>query len=316
MIDSEDRDLLRNQIREALAIGDDDFDTIVEECVDYLDTAPDSDAVAEAATEIAKEEFAAYMAEQETWPDLLDVDRLLRAFRDLETAGIVARANFTCCQTCGTAEIGGEVPEGSAVRGYTFCHQQDVQAAVEGHGLYLSYGVLGDDSGDAVRIGEEVVAALRSHGLAPDWSGDPGRRIEVPMTWRERRFGPLAAWPGGPEPADGGTLQVTYCDYARGRAQDDAVLVSFAESRQVLRDLTPRKGNFATFEGRSGDIVQMMWEDGPRLWLESPDATARVSRGRHVTPAEAEEMIIVLADEGRADLSRLGRFETRPWPVA
>jgi hypothetical protein len=313
MIDSEDHDLLRDQIRKALAIGDDDFDAIVEDCVDFLDTAPDSAAVAEAAAEIAKEEFAAYRADQESWPDLLDSDRLLRAFRDLETAGIVARENFTCCQTCGTAEIGGEVPEGTEARGYVFCHFQDVQAAVAGQGIYLAYGAFGEDGSATAGIGEEIVAALRRHGLTPEWNGDPGQRIEVPMTWRRRRFGRLATWPGGPEPEAAGPLRVTYCDYGRGGAQDEAVPMSLAESRRVLLDLTPRKGNFATFEGRSGDVVQMIWEDGPRLWLESPDTAARCSRGRHVTPAEAEDLIRVLADEDRADLARLGDIEVRPW---
>ncbi|GAA4634054.1 hypothetical protein GCM10023196_074070 [Actinoallomurus vinaceus] len=315
MIDSEDRDLLRNFIRQALAIGDEDFDTIVEECVDYLDTAPDSDLVAEAATEIAKEEFAAYLADQATWPDVLDTDRLFQAFQDLEAAGIVARADFTCCQNCGVTEIGGEVPEGTETRGYTFCHRQDVEAAVEGSALYLSYGAFDGDDAAATRIGEEVAATLRRHGLAPKWNGDLATRISVSMTWRERRFGELAAWPGGPEPEVAGPLQVTYCDYARGRTQDDAVAMSLAESRRVLVDLTPRKGNFATFEGRSGAIVQVMWEDGPRLWLESPDSDARCSRGRHVTPSEAEELIGVLADEDRVDLARLGDLEVRPWPV-
>ncbi|MEV0403831.1 hypothetical protein [Actinoallomurus sp. NPDC050550] len=315
MIDSEDRDLLRSFIREALATGDDDFDTIVEECVEYLDTAPDSDAVAEAATEIAKEEFAAYLADQETWPDVLDSDRLLRAFQDLEAAGIVARADFTCCQNCGVTEIGDEVPEGAEMRGYTFCHRQDIEAAVEGHGLYLSYGGFDGDVATATRIGEEVVATLDRHGLASTWNGDHTKRIDVPITWRRRRFGELAAWPGGPEPETAGPLKVTYCDYARRRAQDDAVPMSLAESRGVLLDLRPRKGNFATFEGRSGAIVQMMWEDGPRLWLESPDSTAQCSRGRHVTPSEADELIGVLAEEDRVDLARLGDLEVRPWPV-
>ncbi|GAB3987470.1 hypothetical protein GCM10029978_106410 [Actinoallomurus acanthiterrae] len=315
MIDNEDRDLLRSHIRVALAIGDDDFDTIVEECVDYLDTAPDSDEVEDAATELAKEEFAAYLADQETWPDILDSDRLLWAFQDLEAAGIVARADFTCCQNCGVSEIGGEVPEGAAMRGYTFCHRQDIEAAVEEQTLYLSYGAFDGDDAAATRIGEEVVATLRRNGLAPEWNGSHTTRIDVPMTWRERRFGGLATWPGGPEPESDGPLQVTYCDYAGGSEQTLAVPMSFAEARLVLIRLRPRKGNFATFEGRSGAIVQVMWEDGPRLWLESPDPAARCSRGRHVTPAEAEELIGVLADEDRVDLARLGDLEVRSWPV-
>ncbi|MEV5748014.1 hypothetical protein AB0L00_09365 [Actinoallomurus sp. NPDC052308] len=313
MIDTADQDELRNTIREALAIGDLDFDAIIEDCVEYLHGVAEADTVRAAATEIATEEFAAYRSDQETWPDVLDADRLIRAFRELETAGIIARENFTCCQSCGTAEIGGEAPEGAEPRGYVFCHHQDVQAAVGGHGVYLSYGAFGGDEAATTRIGEEIVAVLRRHGLTPDWNGDSGRRIAVPLTWRRRRFGRLAAWPGGPEPENAGPLMVTYRDYARGRGEDDAVPMPLAAARRTLLDLTPRKGNFATFEGRSGAIVQMIWEDGPRLWLESPDVATRSSRGRHVTPAEAEDLIRVLAEEDRADLARLGDIEVRPW---
>jgi hypothetical protein len=313
VIDSDDQDGLRENIRVALAVGDEDFDAIVEDCVDYLHGVADADQVRAKATEIAKEEFATYLAAQETWPDLLDADRLIRAFRDLEMAGIVARENFTCCQSCGIAEIGGEVPEGGTARGYVFCHFQDVQSAVAGHGLYLAYGTFGEEADGTARVGEEVVATLRRQGLPTDWDGSAGRRIHVPLTWRRRRFGRLAAWPGGPEPVATGPLRVTYCDYARNRVQDDTIVLSFAESRRVLLDLTPRKGNFATFEGRSGTIVQVIWEDGPQLWLESPDTEAQCSRGRHVTPAEAEDLVRVLADEDRADLARLGDIEIRPW---
>ncbi|MCO5993085.1 DUF6891 domain-containing protein [Actinoallomurus rhizosphaericola] len=313
MIDTADRNALREHIREALAIGDLDFDAVIEDCVEHLHGVAEAGPVRAAAAEIAAEEFAAYRSDQESWPDLLDADRLIRAFRELEMAGIVAREDFACCQSCGTAEIGAEAPEGAGMRGYVFCHHQDVQAAVAGHGVYLAYGTFGGDEAATTRIGEEVVAVLRRHGLAPDWNGDPGRRIAVPMTWRRRRFGRLAAWPGGPEPEDAGPLTVTYRDYARGRGEDDGVPMPLAGARQVLLGLTPRKGDFATFEGRSGAIVQLIWEDGPRLWLESPDTTTQSSRGRHVTPAEAEEAIRVLADEDRADLAWLGDLEVRPW---
>ncbi len=304
---------LREKIDQALAVGDDDFDGVVEEGVYYLeDQVEDAGALKAAAEEMASEAFAAYVDRQRTWPEVLDADRLIRAFRELDTTGIVARANFACCQSCGTAEIGGEVPDGGRMRGYVFCHRQDVDAAVAGQGLYLSYGAFGDDRSQDAGIGEEVTEALRRHGLTAVWDGDVAVRIDVPMTWRRRRFGRLAAWPGAPEP-DGGDLKVTYCDYWNDSEQAEAVPMSLGECGRVLLDLTPRTGNFATFGGRGGDVIQVMWEDGPRLWLESPDPASRCSRGRYVTLAEAEELIGVLAREDRVDLARLGDVETRPW---
>ncbi|GAA4057333.1 DUF6891 domain-containing protein [Actinomadura miaoliensis] len=318
MIDEIQRGDLRQYVRLLLALGDDDFDGVVEKGAQYLEDAPGAGSL---ARRFAEEEFAGHLADQRAWPEVLDSDRLLRAFRDLDLAGIVARADFACCQNCGVGEIGGEVPEDErhAYRGYVFCHRQDMESAVRGDGLFLSYGVFTDAArqlaADQAGIGAEVAAALRRHGLEVDWNGDPAKRIGVPLTWRRRRFGRFAAWPDGPAPAVPvpGGLSVSYCDYRRGRYEDRPVPVSLAEARTVLHALTPRENNFAVFEGRSGGVVQMRWEKGRRLWLESPDPAAGCSRGRHVTPDEADDLVAVLAREDRVALDRLGDVKTVPW---
>lgn len=46
-----------------------------------------------------KEGMRSHLAEQAKWPETTDCDRLDRAFEFLEAQGIVARQNFTCCQT-------------------------------------------------------------------------------------------------------------------------------------------------------------------------------------------------------------------------
>jgi uncharacterized protein DUF6891 len=311
MIEDSLRADLRDQISIAVAIGVDDFDTIVDAGADHLHGQADPRALRAAAAEITGEEFAAHRSRQRTWPDVLDADLLVRAFRDLDMAGIVARADFTCCQNCGTAEISGEVLEGTRVRGYTFCHRQDVEAGVRGEGVHLSYGTFG--TGDAVEVAQEVVAALRGCGLTVHWDGDPARRIHVPLTWQRRRTGRLAAWAGGGAARNGvSALRVTWCDYVR-RMEDRDVRMSFAEARQCLFDLVPRDGNFIAFESGSGRVLQAMWQAGPELWLESPDVAAQCSRGRHVTLAEAEELLRILATEGRLVLERLGDLETVAW---
>lgn len=317
MIEESVRADLRDHIRVAVAIGDDDFDAVVENGVDYLDGEADQDALTTAARQIATEEFAEYLSAQRTWPRVLDSDRMLRAFRELEMAGIVARADFTCCQSCGTAEIGGEVPEGTAVRGYTFCHRQDIERAVEGGGVYLSYGVFSPDSDpdETAAIAREIVTKLRGHGLTVNWNGQVAKRIQVPLTWRRRRSGQLADWPGASQDGtgDAAPLKATYYDYSRGRGADEPVPMSAEEGAQLLLDLTPRDGNFAVFAGQSDGVVQVMWQAGPRLWLESPDPATRCSRGRHVTLTEAAEMIDILARDDRVELERLGDIETIDW---
>jgi hypothetical protein len=316
VIDEVQRTDLREYIRLLLALGEDDFDSIVEQGTEYLEDAPGARSLARA---FAVEEFTDYMAAQQTWPEVLDSDRLLRAFRDLDLAGIVARVDFACCQNCGVTEIGGEVPEGErrAYRGYVFCHRQDMAGVVRGGGLDLAYGIFTDAvlPVDQTGIGMEVAAMVRRHGLEVNWNEDPGSRIAVPLTWRRRRFGRLATWPGGFTSAAPGPdhLAVNYCDYQRGRYEDEPVPMSLAEARTVLLDLTPQANNFAVFEGRSGGIIQMRWEKGRRLWLETLDQAARCSRGRHVAPDEADDLVTVLAREDHVALDRLGNLETSPW---
>jgi hypothetical protein len=118
-----------------------------------------------------------------------DCDRLDAAFSSLERQGIVARQNWTCCQTCGHAEIADameEARQSGEVRGYTFFHQQDTDSAVEGYGLWLAYGSTEDDDAATVAIGHSVCNALRDAGLSPTWEGVGSKRIALPMNWQRR----------------------------------------------------------------------------------------------------------------------------------
>ncbi|MEV5325203.1 hypothetical protein AB0K67_13700 [Nonomuraea sp. NPDC052634] len=202
------------------------------------------------------------MVDETQKSDARELVRLLLALGADDFDGIVARTDFTCCQSCAIAELGGEVPEDErhAYRGYVFCHRQDMRDAVDGGRLSLAYGVFNDAAvtADQAGIGEEVTETIRRH-------------------------------------------------------EDDPVPVSLPQARSLLLDLTPRAGNSAVFIGRSGGVVQMRWENGRRLRLETPDEKARHSRGRHVTPDEADDMVTILAREDRGAVDRLGNLETHPW---
>lgn len=170
----------------------------------------------EAAVEAA---WLARQAEQRKWREPGDYDRLAAAFARIRQQGLVARMSFTCCQTCGTDEIDDErTPRKRAAPGeypwkewaYTFFHRPDAERlADEPTVLYLSYGAFRaapqldpalvraarDGDADAERqvrvetgraVGTIVVNALREHGLAVDWDGDPDERIQVRITqWRK-----------------------------------------------------------------------------------------------------------------------------------
>ena len=101
------------------------------------------------------------------------------------------RQNFTCCQTCGHAGIGDEIAQARETMeavGYTFYHMQDTERAAEGGGLFLAYGSLERTEAAQQKVGWTIVEALRREGLAAEWKGDVGKRIEVKnLLWRRRR---------------------------------------------------------------------------------------------------------------------------------
>jgi len=182
---------LRDFIRVQVAAGYAPLAVIVEEAVDAFSDSLPADAVRQAATSLADAALAEHLAEQATWPETTDCDRLDAAFAALEAAGIVARQHFTCCGACGATQILDEMDrvakDGRPVRGYTFFHIQDTEHAVDGDGLFLSYGAPDGNRESAIAIGHEVVAALREQGLEPNWNGRHSYRIGLPIVWRRRR---------------------------------------------------------------------------------------------------------------------------------
>jgi hypothetical protein len=131
---------------------------------------------------------AAALQDQVTWPSETDSDRLDRAFAALEQSHVIARQDFTCCQSCGHAEIWDEVGDEDDVwRGYVFFHSQDTDRAIDGGGLYLGYGSATGEQAATTAIGDDVVAALRAVGLSVTWDGSLNSRIRVePFEWRRR----------------------------------------------------------------------------------------------------------------------------------
>jgi hypothetical protein len=119
-------------------------------------------------------------------------DRLHHVFCELEAAGVLARENYWCCQTCAYSAIDQEIGEaserGDQVRGYVLFHSQDTERVADGGKLLLRYGGVTADpqrEGAAAtqRIGEEIVMRLRAVDLVPEWTGSPDEVIYLPITW-------------------------------------------------------------------------------------------------------------------------------------
>lgn len=187
-LDEDDRQRLEARIRTVIVGGYATRAQVAEIAEDYLVSGDHRPVSAEQARRLTDRMWLERVKEQAAWEDETDPERLTRAFTALEATGITARENFTCCRSCGQAEIGGA---GSTdARGFVYFHTQCTDSAVAGHGLSLLYGGFDDSSDTTVSIGRQVVAALTETGLSVEWNGRPDQAITVaPLDWRKRLIG-------------------------------------------------------------------------------------------------------------------------------
>lgn len=203
---SNDPDHVTQRLRAMVRAGFTPLRDVVRASVDLLE--PDAGVRARAAAvDAAYREWHQRVHEEESWADEGDHAKLAAAFDDLASAGVIARMNFACCNTCGNAEIADEVDDVDAIpRGYTFFHGQEAERLGEVRStLFLSFGTLPEHmvgwySGDtpvdqqpATRdeadrmVGRTVADAVARHGLPVSWDGDRAHKIEVAITdWRKK----------------------------------------------------------------------------------------------------------------------------------
>ncbi|GLX01364.1 hypothetical protein [Microtetraspora sp. NBRC 16547] len=187
-LDDDEREQLEKRVREVLVGGYATRAELAEIAQDYLVSEDYGPVSPEQARRLVDRMWVERVEEQTAWEGETDPERLTRAFTALETAGITARENFTCCRTCGQAEIGGV---GSPdARGFVYFHSQCTDAAAGGHGLMLLYGGFDGSPATTTSIGQEVVAALEETGLSVEWNGEPRQAITItPLDWRRRLVG-------------------------------------------------------------------------------------------------------------------------------
>lgn len=183
MLDSQERDIIRN----AIWAGFHDDEDIADLIDDLLIDEPGLDA--DALWAYARGEQQAKMAEAATWPAHTDCDRLDAAFDALGAVRILALHNAGYTRSDGHAEAAealAEVPEG-VFDGYCFYHGQDVEGALAGGSLWIAFDHVEGGDGDRAGVARRILAALAEAGLAPAWTGDVNRRIELPaFDWKRR----------------------------------------------------------------------------------------------------------------------------------
>ena len=181
---------LRGYISRDVKSGFVSHEDIIGNALDVLSDECDAEALRPHAERVLREEIEALQTAQRNWPEMTDYERLEQAFNNLEGQGIVCRQNFTCCGTCGSAEIWDEIDnareQGKPVRGYAFFHMQDTESAVDGYGLHLNYGAVEEGEVPALDVARQIAREIAGSGLTIDWDGSWAKRIGVKLDWKRR----------------------------------------------------------------------------------------------------------------------------------
>lgn len=184
---------VQDHIELQVKVGYDSREQIIASAeVMFEDAIEDRQELRRLAARLTDSALAAHFSAQRTWSHETDCDKLDEAFAELDRNGIVARQNWTCCQTCGHTEIAYELGRTAVhrrVRGYVFFHQQDSEHVAHEDNLYLAYGSLNGGDDEAVAVAREVAATLRRYGLTIEWNGLIQKRICIrDIHWQRRRL--------------------------------------------------------------------------------------------------------------------------------
>ncbi len=123
------------------------------------------------------------------WSATTDCDRLDDAFAELNADGLIALHNTSMTMGDGLGDVDRELAgRGRAgMTGYCFYHGQELERAVDGHGLWIAFGDLDAVADQKRAVGERVRACLERHGFRVEWDGNPEKRLAVPnLDWKRR----------------------------------------------------------------------------------------------------------------------------------
>jgi hypothetical protein len=137
------------------------------------------------------EEMARKAAAEKNWPEATDCDRLDQVFEELNRFNIIALQNAGYTKSDGIDDVlqayqerGGK---SSPIEGYCFYHGQDLDRAVDGQGLMLTFGDIHGTDAKGLEIAAKIISVLQYYGFDPKWSGTIDKKIEIPgINWQRR----------------------------------------------------------------------------------------------------------------------------------
>ena len=97
-------------------------------------------------------------------------------FQELRIYGWAAEKDWTCCNTCGRAEMEEYFGKNKP---YVFYHLQSAENLNETGSVYLNYGITGGTDNQMIKIGKELSKTLEAYNLKPEWNGKLETKIKI-----------------------------------------------------------------------------------------------------------------------------------------
>ncbi len=182
---------LEEQIRSLVVGGYTDPDDAKMHLEDIIEDEGLPPSEADRWTSRLAKAFTEHALLERTWTEPTSNDLLEEAFADLRSRGIVALENAGYTMSDGWSDVHEEASSVSNAKGAVFFHGQDVEGAIEGHGLHLAFGSFEQGEtheAQSLEIAKEACAVLQEHGLEVEWDGTIKSRPKItPFQWRKRR---------------------------------------------------------------------------------------------------------------------------------
>ncbi|UUV22695.1 DUF6891 domain-containing protein [Paenimyroides aestuarii] len=183
---SEDQQFIFDSIYTQVRSGFYSLEEIQANIIEEIEDNGFEDEISEEwAHEQINQEYETLLNESKNWGEDTQTQRLIAAFDELAEKKIIALhyAGFTIDD--GEYEVVEVertlIDNDEKSEGYCFYHGQDLERAVRGEGLYISFQKVNNES-DAVskEVAKKIVEVLEKHGLKVDWNGKAATRILLP----------------------------------------------------------------------------------------------------------------------------------------
>ena len=131
------------------------------------------------------------MANEQSWPEKTDFDKLAAAFETMYQHKVIAlhNAGFEIADGLQDAWEIYDILMGSNIKsiGYCFYNSQDIDGAIDEHELYLCFGSFGGEAADAQAVNKVVMDALQAAGFQVEWNGSLDTKIVIKdINWQKR----------------------------------------------------------------------------------------------------------------------------------